>query len=229
MPTNKEIVSRVKNQLRLLTKDSDLNDRYILFTAQNIAESYLSKRARNRSLFRQTNLYKTVSCVEMISVDTFSCDIVEFKSCKKLRRSKKKLPKLIYSRYGGSIKEVTTIDGSVEFKPSTTAQYRRDSKRLRLGDYKFFYIQDDYLWIPDSEIEAVNIYVLALDLFDLEEMSECSSFDGNCQSAWEFEFVINSDLLEQVIRETIEQVSVPVQIPEDEKPNLDLNQKSQTI
>jgi hypothetical protein len=231
MPTNREIVSRVKNQLRLLSKDANLNDRFILFTAENIAETYLSKKARNRALYRYDNLYKDISCVELIDVNTYKCDIVEFRSCKKLKRSKKKLPELVYSRYGGSIKEVTAIDGGVDFKPSTVAQHRRDGKRQKVAPgVNYFYIKDGYLWIPDSDIEMVNIYILALDQYDLDNMSNCPGDDEtNCMSAWEYDFVISSDMLEQVIRETIQQVSITIQIQEDENPNLDSNIKSQTV
>lgn len=225
--TNRQITSRIKNQLRLLTKDSNLNDRFLLHTAQNISESYLSKRARSRQLFRQSNLYKSVSCVELDSIDTYKCDIVEFKTCNKIMKSKKKLPKLIYSRYGGSIKDVNAIDGVFDFKPSTIDQYRRDSKRVKSPDHKFFYVKDDYLWIPDSDVEVVEMYILTLDHYDLNEIYNCSG--NKCKSAWEYDFIAPSDLLEQIIRETVQQVSVTIQIPQDENPNMDENIKSQTV
>ncbi|MCB1711757.1 MAG: hypothetical protein KDH96_04535 [Candidatus Riesia sp.] len=225
MPTNKEIVSRVKNTLNLVNKDMDVNGRFILHTAQNISISYISKRLRSRSLYRQDNLFTTVPCVELIDIDVFSCDIVEFKSCKKLKRSKKKLPELIYSRYGSSLKEVTAIDGLYEFKPSTLSQYRRDSQRAGFSDYKYFYVKNGYLWIPDSEQELVELYLLTPDLYDLYEMSECQD---DCKSAWDYEFIVPSDLLEQVISETAQKISIRYQIPTDENPNLDSNQKTQT-
>ncbi len=59
-------------------------------------------------------------------------------------------------------------------------------------------------------------------------MSNCEE-DNDCRSAWDYDFVITSELLEQVIRETISQVTVTIQIPEDENPNLDSNIKSQTV
>jgi len=224
--TNRQLVARVNNQLRLLSKDSYINDRAILRTAQNTSESYLSKRARNRQLFRQDNLYNTITCVEFKEVNTYECDIVEFKTCNKLMRSKKKMPKLVYSRYGSSIKEVTSIDGSVDFKPSTISQYRRDSKRQQIGKHNFFYSENDYIWLPDSEMESGRVYLLTIDLYDLNEISECSD---KCKSAWDYDFIVPSDLLEQVIRETVQQLSTTIQIVEDENPNMDSNIKSQTV
>ena len=69
MISNREAVSRVKNQLRLISKDANLPSRFILFVLQNIAESYLSKKARDRSLYRYSDLYKEVPCVEMENID----------------------------------------------------------------------------------------------------------------------------------------------------------------
>lgn len=219
MATNKEIVSRVKNQFNSTTKDTDKSNRFILFTAKNIAESYISKRLNDKRLFRQDSLYTEITCVEMESVNKYKCDIIEFRSCEKVAKSKFKLPSLIYSKLGNTVKEVTSIDGRYLFKPSTVAQFRRNSKRKKSNvQTEFFYVKDGYLYIPDSEVKMVNIYVLSLDLYELEEISNCSE---GCKSAWDYEFIVPSDLLEQVLRETASIVQTSVQIPEDESPNLE--------
>ena len=44
-------------------------------------------------------------------------------------RSKKKLPKLIYSKYEASILEVTSIDGKYLFIPVTPQQFKINKKR----------------------------------------------------------------------------------------------------
>lgn len=223
---NKELVSRVKNQLNMVSKDMEVNSRFILLTAQNIAESYISMRLRSRQLYRQDNLYTPIKCVEMEEVNTFECGLVEFRSCNKLMRSRERLPKLIYSRYGGSVGEVTSIDKMYEFKPSTLKQYRRDKNRQGSSDYDYYYINDGYLYIPDTNVRALEIEVLTTDLYELDRMYNCG--EEVCKSAWEYEFVVPSDLLEQVLKETAQQVSSRIQIPTDENPNLSSNQKDRT-
>lgn len=220
--TNKEFVARVKGQLNMLNKDSDINGRFILHTGQSIATSYLSMRLRDRSLYRQDNLFKPITCVEFERVDTFTCGIVEFRSCKTLMRSKKRVPKLIYSRYGASIRDVTSIDNIFQFKQSTLSQYRIDSARQGFSDYEYYYIKDGYIYIPDSDIEVGEIDVISIDQYELSQISGC---DDDCSSAWEHEFIITSDLLNQVIRETVQEVYMKLQIPIDENPNLNSNEK----
>jgi len=222
MAKTSEVVSRIKNMFRLVSKDMDPADRFILFAAQNVAESYISKRGRGFSLYRQDNLYQRVTCFDMESIDSYDCGIVEFKNCKLLMRSVKKLPDLIYSRLGNTLKEVTSIDNEHTFTPSTIAQARRDSKRLTKNTQKNFYVVDGYLYITNSAVESVNLYLISLDMYEVNEAKGC---EKSCKSAWEYEFVAPSDLLEQVIRETASQLQIMVQIPEDESPNLNSNEK----
>lgn len=224
---NKELVSRVKNQINMVSKDMEVNSRFILRIAQNIAESYISMRLRSRQLYRQDNLYSRIRCIELEEVDTHTCGLVEFKSCRKLMRSKHRLPKLVYSRYGGSLGEITSIDKMYEFKPSTLKQYRRDSNRKGSSDYEYYYINDGYLYLPDSSVKVVEGEVITIDLYDLDITNTCEG--EKCKSAWDYEFIVPSDMLEQVVKETVQQVLVKMQIPQDENPNLSSNQKDRTV
>lgn len=225
--TNNQIVSRITNGLKTLNKDDRISRRYILNVAQNIATLLISQKLRDKSLFREDNLYITIDCFEMEKKDRFNCDIIEFRSCEKLMRSKEKLPCLIYSRYGSSIKEVTSIDYSTLFKPSTVSQFRRDKQREFQADSRKFYIRDGYLYLPDSEVEAVSLYLLTVDEYKARQVSGCSSEDP-CKSAWDFEFICPDKLLNPVIQETIKEVSFQKQIVEDTNPNLDENLKTKT-
>ena len=218
MVTNKQAVARIKNKFNFVSKDAEKSDRFILFTAKNIAESYISKRLNDKKLFRQDNLYTEITCVEMESIESYKCEFVEFRSCDKIVKSKLKLPSLVYSKLGNTVKEVTSIDGKYLFKPSTISQYRRDSKRKQSKQSpKYFYVKDGYLYLPDSEVKTVNIYVLSLDLYESEEISSCK--DG-CKSAWDYEFIAPSDLLEQILRETASVIQPSATLPTDEAPNM---------
>lgn len=217
MPKNKEIVSRVKNQLEFLTKDDSINDRFILHTAQNIATTYISQKLREMSLGRESNLYKDITCIDMESVDPMLCGLFEFKSCENVMRSKKKLPELVYSKLGSSIRYVTDMSGDAVFKEITPSQYRRNKKRISNSNQNYYYIKDNYPYLLDSNVKKINIDVLALDQYDLNEISECSD---KCQSAWDYDFICPAKLLENVIEGTINQLSMKKQIVQDDNPNL---------
>lgn len=215
---NSNLVSRIQSLLKGTSKDGRISRRLILKTAESKAKFLISQKLNDRSLYREQNLYQTISCIELIDQDIIRCPIIEFKSCRSLRRSKLKLPELIHSKYGSSLKEVTSIDGQYSFEPITPAQYRLNKKRTLKTKTDYFYVQDGYLYLPDSEVEMVDIIVLTTDLYELEQCSSCS--ENKCKSAWDFEFICPDKLLEVVIQETIKELSLNKQIREDVNPNL---------
>ena len=58
MTTNDELVSRVLNGLKLLNKDERISKRYVLYIAEKNAEFLISHKLRDKSLFRETNIYR---------------------------------------------------------------------------------------------------------------------------------------------------------------------------
>lgn len=223
--TNLEVVSRIIGSLNSLHKDSRISKRYILNVARKKAEFLLSQKLNDRSLFKEDSIFKELNCFELEQISVISCPIIEFRRCKSIMRSKCKLPSLIYSRYGGSLKEVLSIDGETEFKATTPAQYRRDKDRAP-SDYSYYYIKDGYLYLIDSEVHMVNLYVLTLETEKLDEISACNSnTDKLCTSLWEHEFIISTKIAEAVISETLKEVSMRLQINADENPNLNSNEK----
>lgn len=214
--TNSEIVSRVQNTLNSVSKDNRIPPRYILQTLRDSATFFISQKMGDRTLYKDTNPYTTISCFEMESFDLIKCDIVEFRRCKSLMRSKHKLPKLIDGKYGHSIKEVTSIDDEFEFEPITLAQYRRNKDRQK-GDIKYFYVKDDYLYLPDSEVESVNLYLITLHT---EDIVTCEK-DTSCTSLWDLEFNAPDKLIEPIIAQTVQMITMRKQIPRDENANTD--------
>lgn len=219
--TNLEITSIVLDTLKANSKDSRISRRLVLSTLESKAKFYISQKLNDKSLYREANIYKEIPCTEFKNIDIIDCPIVEFKTCKTLMRSKKKIPELIWSKYGHTLKEVTSIDGSYAFDPITATQYRKNKERTGKTNKKYFYIKDNYIYIPDYEFYTGNLYLISQDLYELEQISECSK--NKCDSAWDFEFVCPNKLEEVVIQETLKQLSLTKQIQEDTNPNLNPN------
>jgi hypothetical protein len=221
--TNSEFTSRVLNGLNSLSKDDRISRRYILHVGKQKSTFYISQKLNDRSLFREDNLYTTLDCFELERIESVKCDIIEFRKCNSIMKSKKKLPKLIYSRYGNTLKEVTTVDDVKEFKPTTPSQYRRDKARVSGTDYINYYVKDGYLYLLDTEIQIVNLYLLTVDLDQIDDASACS--EPGCKSLWEYDFVVPDKLEELIIAETVKEVSMKKQVALDENPNLNNNEK----
>ena len=222
---NAEIVSRVRNGLNSISKDDRISRRYILHVAKQKATFLISQKMSDRSLFREDNLYKTLDCFELEPIDVVRCDILEFRRCKSIMRSKCKLPKLIYNRYGNSLKEVITADGEKEFKPITPSQYRRDKNRVEPSDYIYYYVKDGYIYLLDTEIELISLYLISMELDSLDKNCGCNDLGDECMSLWDYEFNVPDKLAEAVVGETIKEIAIAKQMPRDENPNSNNNEK----
>lgn len=221
-----EFVSRVSNQLRLITKDDYINDRFVLSVGETIAKKFITQKIQRRSIDRDMSLYREIKCIEFEPENVFKCNYVEFKSCDKLSKSKKSLKELdlIYTRYGSSIKELYSIDrNSTVFTESTLYQYRLDSEREGGEDTDDkFYILDNHIYIP-RDIKTLSGLILAIDQYELDNL-DCGC-EENCESAWEKEFIAPDSMLEDIISYTVQNVLQTKQIPVDEKGDLNSNSK----
>ena len=222
-----ELISEIVNSFNSTKKDMRIPKRYILNTFKKNAEFIMSQKLRDRSLYREEDLFTWLNCVELRKEDIISCPIIEFKTCKRLMRTKKKLPKILSSIFGYAILLVTTIDGEYEYKVKTLSSYNMLKRRPNFGKFKgkYTYIKDGYLYIPDSDVEVVNILLLTLDE-DSEEMSECSDSNLKCKSIWDRDIKVADKILTPIIQQTVQEVSLRFNIPIDENSNLDVNIKS---
>lgn len=217
----REIVSRIQNSLNTLAKDTFIPRRFILSVFKSKAEFLMAQKLYDKTLFRETNLFKWINCVTMIEDDIVKCDKIEFKRCKSLMKSKKKLPKLLWSKYGASVLLVTNIDGTKEYKLISQADYinlvnRRNADKF-LGKYAILY-PDNHLYIPDSDVKAVNVLVYTLDEKS-SDTSDCKDCE-ECQSYWDTEIEISDKIREVVMQETLKEISLRLQIPKDENDDL---------
>lgn len=218
---NLEFTDIILDGLKTKSKDGRISRRLVLAVGESKAKTYISQKLNDRSLYRETNIYTEILCVEFIEIDSISCPIIEFKLCNSVYRSKNKIPNLVWSKYGHTLKEVRTLDGREVFLPTTMSQYKRDKNRTHKVKKNEFLIEDDYVYILDKTLKMGNLYLCTQDLFEVEQICECS--DKKCDSIWDFEFVCPDKLEEVVIAETLKQLSLTKQLQEDPNPNLNPN------
>lgn len=228
MATYGEIVSEILNDLKLLNMDEHVSRRYIISKLRSKTKNLISQKLLDRTLGSEQNLYKEVRCFELEMIDVVECDIVEFRTCNKLMKSKKPLPESVYSRLGMAIKEVTSIDGMFEFQPIDPKQYRRNQKRaVKDNNTCNFYVDgENYLYLPNSEVEVVNVRLLTLKPEDIEELEGCDR-TKSCQSIWDMEFIVPDKLQQAVYKDTLNELAgVNRRIQPDANP--DNNEYSRT-
>lgn len=229
METYGQVISRITNAINALQKDSRKPKRYILSVFKEKGQYLLSQKIRDRTIYRETNLFKWLNCVELKQIDTIKCPIIEFRTCKSLVRSKKKLPNILGSKYGYAVLVVQTIDGEKIYQPTTLREYNNNKKRANyeLFSGQFYYISDNYLYIPDTEIEVVDVLLLTFDE-DYERSSSCSEF-SECYDVYAQKVPLPKKIAEVAIQETVREIVGTIGIVSDTNSDLDSNQKGATI
>lgn len=231
MIKNKEFVTRVINDCGAITKDQHISARWILFTGQQIASTYMAQRLGEGLLFKDMNIMTNINCIKMKQMKVVDCCFVEFRLCKTLMRSEERIPGLLYGRNGPAIIMVSNADNTMVFRPTNLKEYQ-NSKNRRYGNTNkyLYYIDDGYIWIPDTRIELINIRIITLRPKEAAALSSCSCGDDKeCVSAWDYDFICPDSILDAVIKGVVQEVvTTRIQIPEDANPNMDLNQKTQT-
>lgn len=217
--TKKEIVDKVINLLKLNNRDDRVSRRFVLSLLQGSAQQLIAQRFGDRTILSEMNLYSYIPCFEFAQINSKTCDTIEFRLCNILMKSKKPLPKLIFSRLGSSIREITSLDGNFTFTFVDEVQYRRNKKRQhKLKNEVYVYLgADNHLYIPDQEIYTVNLTVLTTETDKIAECSSC--MESGCESLWLSEFICPDKLLDVVFSETINKMGLNRQIKADESPN----------
>lgn len=218
--TRLQIVSEIVNVLKLNNKDSRVSRRFILNLLENSATTYISQKFAERTILSEMNLYSYIPCFEFEKVNSKSCDTIEFRLCNTLMKSKKPLPKLIFSRLGSSIREIVSLDGNFTFTFVDEIQYRRNKKRQhKIKNEVYVYLgADNHLYIPDQEIFTVDLTVLTTEVDKISECSSCTEEDS-CKSKWLYDFIIPQKLIKPIVDDVLQKMGVNRQIRVDQNIN----------
>lgn len=231
MITNGEFVSRVVNGLKALTKDSHVSARYIAHVGKVKAKYLMAQKLDELSLFKEEGLITNINCFRLSRIKSKDCGIVEFTLCDQLMKSTEKIPEGLTGKIGPSIFSVMSVDGSTSYRYITSRRFSDIKRRkYRKGDVGYFYIKDEYLYIPDSLNELVDISMITVDKDEAECVSECTdSSSKGCASKLDSDFVCPDRFLDLVVGDTIQELGTFYRSSvKDENPNMDENQKSKT-
>lgn len=196
MQTVREIISEVRNDLRAISIDEWIPAKYIHMKLLGFASLFIKREADDKRLFRYSNLYTTIRCLEMIEKDLIECCDVSIPGCTKVMRSKHKLPKIYSTRYG-YIMTVTALDYVKDYIFVTPAQYKyTKSRRFVDKSKRYFWLDNGYLVIPDSMVSSVTVKAMFLNRAEALKL-ECDAED-TCYRLLDEEIIIPDHLLQDV-------------------------------
>lgn len=165
-----EFISQVRSSNKYVFDDNLITDRHIFNIGRTIASMLVKQEINKRRLLNSDNIFTPLECKDLKLVDLTECGV---DSCNKVRRSVEQLPELEEGIFGYTIQGVYNIINSEEIVPTTTREYINVAKLRRKSNKKQYIIKNKYIYVLDSDIEAINIYIYSPD--NSFELTECQS------------------------------------------------------
>jgi hypothetical protein len=183
-----------------------LSKRALLFTLRDIAAQVIKEKSENRRLFRNSELYVTVT--------------LALQSQGQIMRSVKMLPERYDTTYANIIR-VFSLDRSVEFIPTTAheLQYKR-TRKYKDPYKKYFYLEDDRLCVDDPDIDQVIVSGIFKEPMKARQL-DVNAAPLTCMFPMEDEFVCPKDYMALVMDLAVQKLSGTVQLlaTQDEQPD----------
>jgi hypothetical protein len=156
MATNRDMVSRVRSQDKLISGDASITDRVILRELRSNSITFIKQQLDKRRGWETSTIFSNIPCVQLKEVPAAEC--CDYVSNITFARSLHRLPKIGDGTLGLAIQGVFSVDQGIRVKETTISRYINS---LRLGFTKpelFYWIYDRYLFLSSPLVQLVNIW-----------------------------------------------------------------------
>lgn len=153
--TGRNAVSQVRSMFDIISSEDIITDRAIFNELKDTTYKLIRQQTNKRKLFASPNIFVTLPCLQMINVPLSEC--CSYKSPCTISRSQYKIPRISEGIYGLLVQGVYSLDKRNKYKESTPTRYSNYLDLKLTKSQRFFWVQDDYLYVSDPEIETVTI------------------------------------------------------------------------
>jgi hypothetical protein len=214
MLTNREFYSAVINDLRAVNIDSWLSPVFVLDKGRAVFGDFIKKSNDvEQSLYKVSEVWFEIDCLPLIEVPVSQCDI-GINSCKKLMKTVDAIPDTFDSRYGNLIRNVSSVNFSNFYEPTTPKGYKDIQKRKDQSKTNYYFFLNNHIYIPVKEItapEIIRISLIPLKSWGVIELNaknnSCTDCKQECLKRLDTPFVCSESLLNAVKKETVLQIA----------------------
>lgn len=178
MNTLRQIVSDIRSMNKLTSSDNTITDRAIASEVRTTSSLLIRRELLLRRLWNTPTIFTNLKCLQMCEVPLAEC--CSYKSPCTIRKSSCKIVGIAdLGTFGLAIQGVFNIDGTKKFKETNPSEYENILKLGLKNKTNFYWFQDQYLYIADPDVEAVNLIAYFED-FKLEgENCQCDNVDSS--------------------------------------------------
>ena len=217
MPTLRELCSDIQNELKANNIDDRYSFRFLSSRFKDKIRNFLKQDADSRKILKIPELWNAFPIMRMVEEPYVNYN-VDIPDMRLLMKSTKEVGKTFSTNYGNLLK-VFNISGDIEYHIVTKTLYKEIlNLEYRNKQLKYAWIENGFLFIPDSAVEEVKLIGLPENPTDLD----CDP----CAKPLDAVFNFPSYLIDIVKKDILNELLPAKRIPEDTKPNLDSNEKN---
>jgi|ERR1051325_1933477 hypothetical protein len=197
----RKLIADVRETLRKRNVDDRIPAPFIYNKLIKFASLLIKRESDSRKIFSQTHIFKNV----------------EFKleDYNGYKRSILEIPSFFSTNYGNLL-VVGATDYTNAYKQTVPEAYERTKYReFKDPNNRYYWIENKHLVIPDNFLRFVNVRGL---FYDYKELP--------CQSILDTDFPCPDYLMEEVLIQTVNSLTLREKIVEDTNPDLDVNNKN---
>lgn len=217
--TLRQVLSDLSGDIKALNLDDRQSFRFLASKFRDKIQVFIRQDARSRELVSESNIWKSIDCVEFKDVDVIDCCDVNDDTL--IKKSKVEIPEAYSTTYGNLIK-VFTLDGLIEYKEIKPFEYK-DFINRPYSKGKYFWLSNKHLFVPDATFKAAKVLVIAKNPLEVDILNgKCNK----CTSPLDAELNYPSYLITVAKRAVLDELSgITARTVVDEKPNLNENEK----
>lgn len=209
-----DTTSRVRNVLKAVKEDPFLTDRFLYSLIMKYAKLLLRRQENEGKIMTHHGLFKELPCVELIDVDRVAACCTGIRTGCTFKRTKDKLPEFLEGSTGPIIRQVTTIDQSQRLEMTYPSAYANMTKStyFKYNKSKYFWLIDNYMFIPDIEWEAIRIEAMFDENID---SLLCTNDPTDCKPEQDRTLDIPDYLFAEIEQMVLQELMPSLQIPAD--------------
>jgi hypothetical protein len=226
----REFISEIRNSLRSIDPDTWVPGKFIYSKGTGITALFIKREADDKRLFRYTELWTPINCLEMEEQDLIQCCNVSIPNCKKVMVSKETLPKMYSTRFGYLL-NVSSVDYDKDYTPTTPQSFKYTQSREFIDKGKrYFWFEKGRVVIPivsetQAGPEVVTVRGMFIHKADALKLDSCVE-ENKCALFMDQEFIAPEHLLQDIKNATvIDILKTNRQIQPDENSDLNANRK----
>lgn len=212
-----EVVSRVRNQIKAVRQDAFLTDRFIYSIISKHAKWLMKREDSKNNLLRFNSIMQTLDKVELIEIDRIEAGCINLSTNIKIMRTKNTIPLFMQGYWGPLIRQITSVDGQIDFQPIAPTQYAiiSQSKNFKYNKTYYYWYLNDNLYFPNIQWQYVRIEGVFEDDIAAYKCSDCKN-NYNCVVRQDQTFSVPDYLFGEIETNVLKDLSVMVQFPTDD-------------